>query len=94
MTWGRYWPGKAPDWAEEQQRSDSEEASDDEDVAAAAIAPPVIVRASEDPRLRRLAEVCAHALPSWQEKVPVACQMCLIRLRRAAAAAAPRRGQR
>ncbi len=61
----RYWPGKAPDWAEEREggRSGSEEASDDEDeaVAAAAIAPPVIVRASEDPRLRRLAEVRACA---------------------------------
>lgn len=57
----RYWPGKAPDWykeKEEQPDSEDEEASGDEEAAdVTAIAPPVVIKASEDPRLRRLAQV-------------------------------------
>ena len=63
----RYWPGKAPDWAEEGRDggrdSDEEGGPSDEEEAVAAIAPPVILKASEDPRLRRLAEVLLLPLP-------------------------------
>jgi hypothetical protein len=64
----RYWPGRAPDWVQEREgeRADSEgdDASEDEEEAGvtAAIAPPVVIRASDDPRLRRLAEACAFGL--------------------------------
>jgi hypothetical protein len=57
----RYWPGKAPDWyneKEEQPESEDEEASGEEEAAdVTAIAAPVIIKASDDPRLRRLAQV-------------------------------------
>lgn len=54
----RYWPGKAPEWAQ----------ADDEGTGAAgverartAIAAPVIVKRADDPRLRRLQAVSAEA---------------------------------
>ena len=57
----RYWPGKAPDWykeKEEQPESEDEEASGEEEAAdVTAIATPVVIKASDDPRLRRLAQV-------------------------------------
>ena len=57
----RYWPGKAPDWykeKEEQPESEDEESSGEEEAAdVTAIAPPVVIKASDDPRLRRLAQV-------------------------------------
>ena len=58
----RYWPGRAPDWYDEkkqQQESEDEEASGEDEADVTAIAPPVVIKASDDPRLRRLAQVCS-----------------------------------
>lgn len=54
----RYWAGKVPDYYKEpaEDRSASEESEEDE-AEVTAVAPPVILKAAEDPRLRRLAEV-------------------------------------
>lgn len=60
----RYWPGRAPDWyneKEQQQESDGEEASGEDEADVTAIAPPVVIKASDDPRLKRLAQVCPAA---------------------------------
>ena len=60
----RYWPGRAPDWyneKEQQQDSEDEEASGEDEADVTAIAPPVVIKASDDPRLRRLAQVCPAA---------------------------------
>ena len=57
----RYWPGRAPDWyneKEQQQESEDEEASGEDEADVTGIAPPVVIKASDDPRLRRLAQVC------------------------------------
>ena len=55
----RYWPGRAPDWYNEKQaEAESEEDASEEDEAdVTAIATPVVIKASDDPRLRRLAQV-------------------------------------
>ena len=91
----RYWPGRAPDWVQEREgeRADSEgdDASEDEEEAGvtAAIAPPVVIRASDDPRLRRLAEACAPVLAATghaiilarlmtQEQSGVGLESCLV----------------
>ena len=65
----RYWPGRAPDWVQERGEereggSEGDDASEDEEEVGvtAAIAPPVVIRASDDPRLRRLAEACARMI--------------------------------
>ncbi|CAK0784323.1 hypothetical protein CVIRNUC_007527 [Coccomyxa viridis] len=54
----RYWPGRAPDWYNEKQaEAESEEDASEEDEAdVTAIATPVVIKASDDPRLRRLAQ--------------------------------------
>jgi hypothetical protein len=54
----RYWAGRAPDFYNEREedRSSSED-SDEDEAEVTAVAPPVIIKAAEDPRLRRLAEV-------------------------------------
>ncbi len=63
----RYWPGRAPDWVKDAPVEDEEEqdlvarrSSDDEDLEADRVAAPVILKKSEDPRLRRLAEAEAE----------------------------------
>ncbi len=61
----RYWPGKAPDWyqdKEDQPESEEEAASGEEEPAdVTGIAPPAIIKASDDPRLRRLAQVMLNS---------------------------------
>ncbi|CAL8469211.1 g8752 [Coccomyxa elongata] len=52
----RYWPGKAPDWYQGEEEEAPSDVSEDDEAGVTAIAPPVIVKAAEDPRLRRLAE--------------------------------------
>ena len=59
----RYWPGKAPDWYQGEPDEDLSDVSEDDEAEVTAVAPPVIVKAAEDPRLRRLAEVCHSLLP-------------------------------
>lgn len=56
----RYWPGRAPDWYNEKEEEQSEseaEPSEEDEADVTAIAPPVVIKASDDPRLRRLAQV-------------------------------------
>ena len=65
----RYWPGRAPDWAkavpadeeEEEKATPASHSSDEEGVEADEVAAPVILKKSDDPRLRRLAEAQAEA---------------------------------
>ena len=69
----RYWPGRAPDWYDEkkqQQESEDEEASGEDEADVTAIAPPVVIKASDDPRLRRLAQVCPEGLQASMTVVP------------------------
>ena len=62
----RYWPGRAPDWAKAVPENEDEEAaaashsSDEEGIEADKVAAPVILKKSDDPRLRRLAEAQAE----------------------------------
>ena len=62
----RYWPGKAPDWAkalpaeEEEEAAAASQSSDEEGLEADKVAAPVILKKSDDPRLRRLAEAQAE----------------------------------
>ena len=78
----RYWPGRAPDWYNEkdqQKESEDEEASGEDEADVTAIAPPVVIKASDDPRLRRLAQVCPcclHALmPAQKTTCPCGCRL-------------------
>ncbi|PNW83267.1 hypothetical protein CHLRE_05g232950v5 [Chlamydomonas reinhardtii] len=48
----RYWPGKAPEWAEQQE--EAEAAAAPRDRVRTEVAAPVIVRRADDPRLARL----------------------------------------
>ena len=55
---GRYWPGRAPKWAEEQQAGDQAAAAQ-ERVRTEVTAPVIVRRAGDDPRLARLKQ--SHA---------------------------------
>lgn len=75
----RYWPGRAPDWAQERDGGRSSDQDSDEDEVEAevtAIAPPVVIKASEDPRLRRLAEVRARLIRNMCRACMAGCVPC------------------